>query len=66
MSLNVTTSSPIKDQLRAMCLDIKIVIEQIGNGEQANANAALATIQSNLSGIKSQVNSATSASITTL
>lgn len=66
MSLNVTTSSPIREQLRAMCLDIAIVIEQIGNGEQANANAGLAAIQSNMSGIKSQVNSATNASITRL
>lgn len=66
MSLNVTSSSPIREQLRAMCLDIKIVIEQIGNGEQANANAGLAAIQSNLNAIKSQVNSATNASITLL
>jgi len=66
MSLNVTSSSPICEQLRAMKLDISIAIEQIRNGEQANADASLAAIQTNLNAIKVLVNAANNSTITTL
>lgn len=66
MSLNVTSSSPIREQLRALCLDIHVLIQQCGNGEQANAATQVAAIKVVVDAIKTQIDAATNASITTL
>ena len=66
MALNVTTSSPIKEQLRAAKLDIAILIENIQNGQQSVSSTQIGTIITNLQGIQTKINAATNASITTL
>lgn len=66
MSMNVTSSSPLKEQVRAARLDLSILNEYVMNGQQSLASTQIGSIITNLQGLQTSINAATNQSITRL
>lgn len=66
MSMNVTSSSPLKEQVRAARLDLSILNEYVMNGQQSLASTQIGSIITNLQGLQTSINAATNQSITCL
>lgn len=62
----MSASNPIRNRLRDQRLEISKLIEMIGNGEQANSAAQILAIKTVIDSIKTEVDSASDASITTI
>lgn len=64
--MNVTSSSPLKEQVRAARLDLSILNEYVMNGQQSLASTQIGSIITNLQGLQTSINAATNQSITRL
>ena len=62
----MSASNPIREQLRNQRKEISILIELIGNGEQVASAAQVLAIKTVIDAIKTEIDAATNASITTI
>jgi len=66
MSLNVTSSSPIREQNNSFRLDLSVLNEYISNGEKTNALAQIDALIAALQAERVQINAAASNAALTL